>query len=355
MITPQSTTFYENDMHTARVVRLNAVFNPVSEHEAALFKRYALRPSVIEARTVDELIQHVSNCDAVLVISSYLPKPVIQSMTRCKVISRLGIGTDRIDVEEATRRGIVVTNVPDFCNDEMGDHAMALVLSLARQLPSMSALFRAGKWRASHEVAERSRRLASQTLGLVGFGNSAKALAKRAKAFGMRILATRRKMNAMDPVAEALDVELTDLDTVLRESDYISLHAPLTPQTRHMINASKFAIMKPNAVLVNTARGALVDEDALVAALREGKLRGAGLDTFEQIDPFAIQESPPRHALLEFENVIVSPHVACSSVEAARDVVAGGINNMVAVLRGQLPPIENIVNPDVMPRLAHLV
>jgi D-3-phosphoglycerate dehydrogenase len=271
-------------------------------------------------------------------------------MNCCRVISRYGIGTDRIDVETATRMGIVVTNVPTFCNDEMGDHAMALLLSLARQLFRMSALFHKGSWRSAHRIAERNHRLTGQVLGLVGLGNSAKALARRANAFGMRILATRRNMNAADPDVERLGITLVDLDTLVRDSDYVSLHAPLTPQTYHLFDTHRIFMMKPGAVLINTSRGALVDEDALVAALREGRLGGAGLDTFEQIDPFSAQEAPPKHALLELDNVVVTPHVAASSVEAARDVISGGVENLLSVLSGYWPFPERIVNRGVLPR-----
>jgi phosphoglycerate dehydrogenase-like enzyme len=188
-----------------------------------------------------------------------------------------------------------------------------------------------------------------QTLGLVGFGNSARLTAQRARGFGLRVLATRRSATPPDP---SLGVEMTDLQTVLRESDYVSLHLPLAAETHHMIGAAEFAAMKPGALFINTSRGGLVDEAALEAALRSGHLGGAGLDTFERIDVFAENPPMPHWSLLELDNVIATPHVAANSIEAGQDVSRGGIENLCAVLRGHWPRPGHIVNEGVVPRVA---
>jgi glyoxylate reductase len=226
---------------------------------------------------------------------------------------------------------------------------MALLLGLARKLPQMSRMMAAGRFVAARQLEATSLRLSTLTLGLVGFGRSATQTAKRARGFGMRVIATRSRTGVPSPEAEALGVTLTDLETVLRESDYVSLHLPLNVATRHLIDDARLRLMKPGAYLINTSRGALVDEQALVAALREGRLAGAGLDTFERIDIFDEHESPPIHPLLELDNVILTPHIAAGSVQATQDQMRGGVENVVAVLRGCWPPEAHVVNPDVVP------
>ncbi|CAN5834788.1 hypothetical protein BH10CHL1_BH10CHL1_14530 [soil metagenome] len=335
-------------LEKVRVVRLNAVLNP-NQYEAAIFQEYHLNPVHVEATTPEELIEVLADCDALFAVSVKLPTPVIESLKNCKVISRLGTGTDKIDVATATKRGIVVTNVPYFCVEEQADHAMALLLSLERKLPQMDAATRAGEWNRARYQSHPNRRLSVLTLGLIGFGNSARETARRARAFGMRVLATRRNMHASRAEAEALGVEMVDLDTVLRESDYVSLHLPLEKETYHLLDETALRKMKPSAYLINTSRGAIVDEMALVELLRANVIAGAGLDTFEHIDVFIPDGPPPPHPLLQLENVILSPHVAAMSIQAAQDVVRGGVENMVSILSGYWPNPENIVNRGVKP------
>jgi D-3-phosphoglycerate dehydrogenase / 2-oxoglutarate reductase len=283
-------------------------------------------------------------------VSVALPSAVIERLGRCRVISRLGTGTDKIDVAAATRAGILVTNVPLFCVEEQADHTMALLLAVARKLPQMARAMAAGAWTDARRRAQTNQRLAGQTLGLVGFGNSAQLTAQRARGFGMRVLGTRRNLQAARAAAARLGVELVDLDTLLAESDYVSLHLPLGAETYHMIDEAAIRKMKPGAALINTSRGALVDEQALVRALRDGRLSGAGIDTFEQINVFSEDERPPDHPLLGLENVVLTPHVAAQSVQATQDVAIGGVENVVAVLEGRWPPEEHIVNRGVTPR-----
>jgi D-3-phosphoglycerate dehydrogenase len=337
------------DLSRYHVVRLGGERNPVGPDEQSLFERFGLSPTVVEAERPVDLIRHLENCDGILVVASKLPAEVMHSLTRCRIISRYGIGTDRLDVAAATRHGIIVTNVPTFCNDEMGDHAMALLLAVARQLPRMSKTFLEGAWGKARALSSTNHRLRGQTLGLIGFGNSAKALAVRARSFGMNVVATRQSSRT-DPDAVSLGVQMVDLQRLLAQSDYLSLHIPLTEATHHFINADRIGTMKRGAVLINTARGALVDETALAAALKEGHLGGAGLDTFEQIDPLAIVDKPPNHPFLHMDNVVLTPHVAAFSIEAAHDVITGGIDNLVAVLSGKWPPADHIVNRSVVPR-----
>ncbi|MCX6030848.1 MAG: C-terminal binding protein [Chloroflexi bacterium] len=333
----------------ARVVRLNARLFPIIPYETAQFERFGVSLIPVEAYTPDEMIPLVTDADAVCVVSASMPAVVMESLRRCRVIARYGIGTDKLAVDAATRRGVVVANVPEFCNEEMGDHAMALLLAVARKLPQMSEAFADGAWSRARDVGWTFRRLRGRTLGLVGFGNSAIALARRAKACGLNLLVTRRNMLAHDPVAEALGVTLVDLETLLRESDYVSLHLPLSKATYHMLDDARLRLMKPGAVLINVARGALVDEDALAAALREGRLSGAGIDTWEHVNIFADVEEPPRHPLAKIESVVCTPHVAALSVEAKEEVSKGSAENLASVLSGHWPRPDHVVNPDVVP------
>ncbi len=339
-----------NNLHDAAIVRLNAQIHPVTPYELAAYERYGLSPSLVEARTPAEIIPNVAQADAVFAVSVALPAPVIQAMARCRVISRMGTGVDKIDVATATQNGIVVTNVPYFCVEEQADHTMALLLSLVRKLPQMSNILRNGQWSQARSLMQTHQRLVGRVLGLVGFGNSAMATARRARGFGMRVMATRRNLETARRSATEIGVELVSLDTLLAESDYVSLHLPLNAETYHLFDAATLHKMKPGAILINTSRGALVDEPALAAALREGRLAGAGIDTFEVIDVFGSPEGPPDHPFLALENVVLTPHVAAGSVQAMQDVVTGAIENVVAVLTGSWPDPANIVNRGVQPR-----
>ncbi len=333
-----------------RVVRLNSELSPMSQYERDLFREHHLHPFEVEANTPDTIVPRVADHDAIFVVSTALPEGVIESLSRCRVISRLGTGTDKIDVAAATRKGILVTNVPTFCVEEQADHTMALLLALARKLPQMSQAMSEGAWSKGRSQASTNHRLAGSVLGLIGFGNSAKAVALRAQGFGLRVIATRRNMDAPTEDADELGVAMMGLEEVLAQSDYLSLHLPLIDETHHLLDEARLRTMKPGAYLINTSRGAIVDETALVELLQEGVLAGAGIDTFEGIDVFVQEERPPDHPLLSLDNVILTPHVGAISVQAMQDVSDGGIANAAAVLSGYWPPPENIVNPDVEPR-----
>jgi D-3-phosphoglycerate dehydrogenase / 2-oxoglutarate reductase len=330
-------------------VRLNAITYPVEPGELAELARIGSELIAIEGRHNEEILAAAADCDALLVVAAYVPGSVIERLTRCRVISRLGAGTDRIDVEMATRCGIVVANVPDFCLNEQAEHTMALLLSLARRLPWMAAAMSRCDWSARHDSGVH--RIAGRTLGLVGFGAGAKAVAERARPFGLRLLAWARTPERHRADADRLGVELVGLDRLLDDSDFVSIHLPLMAETRHLIDAGRLARMKPTAVLINTARGAITDEDALVEALRNKRIAGAALDVFETLDVFNL---PPdslaaiKHPLMGLDNVILTPHCAGSSVESTLDSKVRGARNAAAVLTGKWP--ASVVNTGVLPR-----
>jgi D-3-phosphoglycerate dehydrogenase len=331
-----------------RALRLNAQSYPVEPDEALVLAQAGAELQQIEGRPEDGLSAAVRDCDALLVVSSYVQSALIDQMTRCRTIARLGAGTDRIDIEAATRGGIVVSNVPDFCLGEQADHTMALLLAFARRLPSMLDAMRQGRWNARAHPGVR--RIAGQTLGLVGFGASAQAVARRAAAFGLLLLAWTRSPDKYRHQATALGVRLVPLDELLQHSQFVSIHLPLTAQTRHLLGAGELALMMPGAALVNTSRGAIVDEAALIDCLRRKAIAGAALDVFETIDVFATPGAAPSHPLLELDNVLATPHCAGSSVESTRESKVRGAMHAAAVLNGQWP--AHVVNPEVTPRFA---
>jgi D-3-phosphoglycerate dehydrogenase / 2-oxoglutarate reductase len=331
-------------------VRLNAVTYPVDPAEEQEWAGVSVELRAIEGQRPDEIALAAAACDALLVVSSHVPGTVIEQLERCRVIARLGAGTDRIDVGAATRCGIVVTNVPDFCLNEQAEHTLALLLAFARRLPAMTAAMHQGDWSARHHP--EVRRIAGRTLGLVGFGASAQAVARRAQAMGLRLLAWARNPAKYQRTAAHAGVELIGLDPLLTMSDFVSIHLPLTVETRHLIDARRLALLQPHTALINTARGAVIDESALVDVLRHRRIAGAALDVFEGIDVFAPPGRRPQHPLLELDNVILTPHCAGSSVESTRDSKVRGTRNAVDVLHGRWP--GHVVNPEVVPRSGRL-
>lgn len=326
-----------------KAVRLNATTYPTEPVERTELSRAHAEFVEIEGQTPAEILAAAKDCDALLVVSSSVPKAVIEKLSRCRVIARLGAGTDKIDIAEATRRGIVVTNVPDFCLNEQADHTLALLLSFARRLPFMSQAMRDFNWSARHHPGVH--RITGQKLGLIGFGASAQAVARRAVCFGLQILAWVRDPAKYRDAATQMGVQLVSLDELLSASDFVSIHIPLAAETRHFLSAEKLSLLKSNAVLINTARGAIVDEAALVQLLQQGKIGGAALDVFEGIDVFALPGTPASHPLFQLDNVILTPHCAGSSVESSHESKIRGTRNAADVLLGIRP--KHVVNPEV--------
>ena len=288
-----------------------------------------------KAKSMDEVLPELAGCDAML--NTYLAPinaEVMARMPKCKIIARYGIGVDTIDLEAATRAGIIVTNNPTYCIEEVAEHTMALLLACARKVAFYDRLVRDGRWEVP--PGKPMHRLVGRTLGLVGFGNIARQVAVRAAAFGLRVLFADPNVKAGQFDAPGKKVELAEL---LRESDFVSLHPPLMPQTRKMIDDEAFAQMKPGAFLINCARGPIVDTDALVRALDAKKIAGCALDT---IDP---EPLPNPHPLRGRENVVIAPHAAWYSEEALVGLQAGAPNEVRRVLSGQWP--VNVVNPAV--------
>jgi D-3-phosphoglycerate dehydrogenase len=282
---------------------------------------------VVEARGTVEALTLARGADALL--TDYFPvtADVVAEIRGCRVVCQYGVGLDGIDIEAATAAGIVVTHTPSYCVDELADHTLALLLAVARKVALYDRSVRKGDW--DYNIGPPMRSLRGRTLGLVGFGRAARALVQRTSPLGLRSL-------AYDPLIAAAEIasagaEPATLARVLAESDIVSLHAPLTSDTHGLLGAAELAAMKPGSIVVNTARGGLVDEQALAVALGEGRLAGAGLDVLATEPPSA------DHPLLALDNVVLTPHAAFLSVESLDRVQREAAEEVARVLIGEQP------------------
>jgi D-3-phosphoglycerate dehydrogenase len=292
---------------------------------------------------VAQVLDQARDADALVVSWVYLTREAIAQLRRCRVIVRYGIGVDMIDLDAATDHGIIVCNTARYCLEEVSNHAIGLLLMLNRQLLGDIDSVRGGGW--FRKGAAPPRRLAGQRLGLVGLGNIGRLVASKARAFGLDVV-------AYDPYVQAKQTHvdgfaLVELADLLASSDYVSVHCPLNASTRHLLGKRELELMKPSAYLINTARGPIVDQAALVEALSSGALAGAGLDVFES------EPLPTDDPLRSLDNVILTPHSASVSVESTIDCRRAAVEHVVTVLRGGVP--SDVVNRAVLDRGAALV
>lgn len=320
-----------------RVVVTDHAF-PSLDTERSVLASEAARLHDAQCRSEDHLVEAVRDADAILVQFAPITAAVIASMPRCRAIVRYGIGVDNVDVAAATRAGIPVSNVPDYALDEVADHALALLLALARKLPQVVQDVRAGRWELSPRRPLYSLR--GRTLGLAGFGAIGRRVAARALAFGMRVQAYDPYLT--DDAFRAADAERADWDALLSTSDAISIHLPLTDGTRALFDDAAFATMRAGALLVNTARGGVVDTDALVRALNAGRLAGAGVDVLAEEPPAADA------AIVHHPNAIVTSHCAWYTEDALVRLQRHAAEEVARVLRGD--PAKYVVNPEVLTR-----
>lgn len=279
----------------------------------------------------EEVIALARHADALMTDYFVVDAKVIATLRRCRVICRYGIGVDKVDVEAATAAGIVVTRVPGYCIGELADHTIGLLLAVARRIPRYNAAVRAGTW---NWLSPGVRRLGGETLGIVGIGRVGSAVAARAKPLGMHILAY--DPNLRDEDIRARGAEPVPLERLLAKSDIVSLHLPLTSQTRGLMGRVRLAEMKHGAILINTARGGLVDQEALVEGLRSERLAGAGLDVLASEPP------DPNDPILSLENVVLTPHAGHFSEESLIQVQTEAAEEVFRALTGE--PLLNAVN-----------
>lgn len=326
-----------------------------NEKPAVLISRLLPEPAVALARSraaVDaydqdapmpraELLKRLRERQGLIcVISEAIDQALLDGCPKLRVVSNVAVGFNNVDVAACTKRGVVVTNTPDVLTDTTADFAWTLLMATARRLVEADRYVREGRFTQWEYMLQLGRDVHGKTLGVVGFGRIGRAMARRALGFGMRVL--YQDAVAADAATEReLNASRVDLATLLRESDFVSLHTPLIPETRHLMNRETLRAMKKTAYLINAARGPVVDEAALVEALREGWIAGAGLDVFE--------EEPKIHpGLIGLTNVVLAPHIGSGSLETRLKMATLAVENCLAVLEGRTPPTP--VNPEVLAR-----
>ena len=275
----------------------------------------------------EDIIKAAENADAILVTYAKLNENILRSLKNCKAIGRFGIGVDNIDLKVAGELGISVNYVPDYCLDEVSDQAMAMIISMARKIPQSNKLVQSGRWEMPAVVP--MYRLRGKTVGLIGFGNIPRLMTPKAQAFGFDVIAS-------DPYApkelfEKHGVESVSMDELYERSDFISVHAPLLPETKGLVNKEAFKKMKDTAIIVNTARGPLINEQDLIEALDNNEIGGAGLDVVEN------EPLPKDSPLIGRDNVILAPHTAFYSVEALEELQTKAASDVARVLNGEEP------------------
>ncbi|MEX0763069.1 MAG: C-terminal binding protein [Dehalococcoidia bacterium] len=322
------------------IVHIDATESPLSLEREALAGIDCEIVSVAVS-SEGEITEAIKDADIVLNDHSPMPASMIDQLTRCRLVIRYGHGYDTVDVDACTERGIMVTNIAGSTSEEVSNHALALLMACARDLKRLDRATTSGRWA---EVYSRSlgRRIWGETVGAIGFGWIGRAFARKCRALGMNVLVHDPYVG--DWLAIEYGVRFVDLDELFMEADYVSLHVPHNKTTHHIINAAALSRMPATAYLINTARGPVVDEEALIDALMDGEISGAGIDVFEQ------EPLQPDNPLLKMDNVIVTPHIAGSSRIGWETIRRRAGQEAARVLRGQRP--EVLVNPEVLGRLA---
>ena len=330
------------DKPTYVVVRTSGqslAMEPLIQHERAELAKIGAELRLVACKTADDVLQAGRDAD-VIIHPSYLPLPrrMIEQLQKCKGIVVTKVGTDNIDVAACTERGIIVANLPDGWTNEVADQAMGLLLALNRQIVVLDAGARRGEWPFMHVAQKRPLALRRLTLGILGLGRIGRAMTVRAQAFGMTVIAN-------DPLIEQsifteYHVEPVGFADLLKRSDALSIHVPLTDRTYHIIDEQALRMMKPHTVIINTARGPVIDEKALIRALHEGWIGGAGLDVFEQ------EPVDPANPLLSLDNVVLTPHT-CGFSDAGAESQFRPIYDVVRILQGLPPRPEAFVNREL--------
>ena len=320
------------DHKTWKVIITDCDHGSIQE-EKEEFDRIGAELILAQVREEEDLVRVCKDAHGLINQYAFLARKVLEKLPKCEVIARYGVGVDSIDLKAATDLGIIVANVPDYCVDEVASHTVAMILALARKTAFFDRKVKSNQWDFRQGVP--IDRIQGKTLGLIGCGRIGFEVAKRISAFGVKVL-------AFDPYIQKAGegIELTDLETILRRSNFISIHCPLNESTRHLIGEKEFQKMERKPFFINTSRGPIVKEKALIQALKEGHISGAGLDVLETEPPDS--ENP----MLKMENVIFSPHVGFYSEESISELKRRTAKNVVDVLEGRQP--RSVVNREVM-------
>jgi glyoxylate reductase len=301
--------------------------------DTEVWKEYAPPPKKV-------IIEKVKNVDALAtLLSDKIDAEVFDAAPKLKIVAQMAVGFDNIDVQEATERGIYATNTPEVLTDTTADFAWALLMAVARRVVEADKYVRTGQWKVGwHPSMMQGRDVHGATIGIVGAGRIGYGVAKRATGFNMKILFY--DVIPRPEMEKEFGAKKVDLDTLFRESDFVSVHVPLMKETHHLVNTERLRLMKKTAYLINNSRGPVVDEKALYEALKEDRIAGAGLDVFEQ------EPTPLDNPLLKLDNVVVAPHISSASYETRSQMAEMVAENLVAFFEGKKPP--NLVNPDVL-------
>lgn len=297
-----------------------------------------IEAELIESTDSDEesIIEAAKDADAILNCYAELTPRVIESLKKCQIIARYGIGVNNVNIPTATKKGIIVTNVPDYCIEEVSDHALALILACTRKICQLNKTVKSGKW--DFKDYRPMHRLKGQTLGIVSFGKIPRRLVEKVSAYKFNIIAYDPYVD--EEIAAKYNVKLVTFEELLKESDIISIHAPLTEETKGMFGSEQFKMMKNSAYLINTARGGLIKDNDLAQALKSGEIAGAGLDVLED------ENVDSHHPLTNLENVIITPHSAFYSEQSLKDLQYKTVQEVIRVLTGEKP--KSCVNPEVL-------
>jgi D-3-phosphoglycerate dehydrogenase len=311
--------------------------------ERAILEPIGAEVMGLQARREEDLLAAAKDCDAIMTQYARVGARTIAAMERCKVIARYGVGVDIVDIEAATRRNILVTNVRDYCTDEVADHAIALWLMLARRIATYDRAVHQGVWH--WKTGRPIYRLRGCTLGIVSFGKIGRAIALRARSFGVRLLVYDPYVDS--GALEAAEARPVSKEELLRQADCVMMQVPMTPDTRHFLGAAEFAMMKRGAIVINTGRGPTIDNQALYAALKHGHIGAAGLDDLEE-EPAKLEGwTPSANPILSLDNVVVTPHAAYYSEESSQLARETAASEVVRVLNGERPhnPVNNVRLP----------
>lgn len=303
------------------------------EEEKKEFGRIGAELILAQVKEEEDLIRTCKDADGLINQYALLTRKVLERLPNCKVVSRYGVGVDPVDLKAATDLGIIVANVPDYCMDEVSNQTISMILTLIRKTAFFDQKVKSGQWDFHSGIPIYRTR--GKTLGLVGCGKIGLEVARKISNFGVKVI-------SFDPYLQKAPegIELTDLDTLLKESDFISIHCPLNDSTRHLIGQREFGKMEKKPILINTSRGPIIDENALIQALIKGEISGAGLDVLEKEPPDS------KNPMLKMENVVLSPHVGFYSVESISELKRRTAENVSAVLLGKWP--KSVVNREVM-------
>ena len=325
-----------------KVVRVDRTSGPLATMVEEAEELAKVNAELVEVACVteDEVIEAAKDADAILVVEAQITRRVMEALPKCKVVVRYGIGFDTIDVDAATDNGILVVNIPDFCFEEVSNHAITLLLACAKKLVFLNDGTKQGRWAECKRAQAPMVSIYGQTLGLVGCGNIGRMTARKAQCFGSKVLGYDPYVDKS--LAKEYEITLVSLPELLKKSDFVSVHTPLNEETWHLIGEKEFKQMKTTAYFINTARGPVVDEAALIKALQEKWIAGAGLDVFEK-EP--IDSDNP---LLKMDNVVVTPHSASYSDAAFKRLRTSVGQEAARILSGRWP--KNAVNKSVKPK-----